>query len=72
MSMSELRQSAVQEPVAAAYEIARLRADNEWLREALSAIAEGRWALGAPEYADNPRRFARDALRASQGEQEPV
>ena len=61
MSMSELRRFAVQEPVAAAHEIARLRADNERLREALREWGE----LGQLLDAVLARRAA-----ASPGEQE--
>ena len=33
-------------------------------RDALQRIAEGSWAIGSPKYTDQPRKFAKDVLRA--------
>jgi hypothetical protein len=38
------------------------------LVEALTALRDGSWAVGMPEYVDNPRAFARDALKAWEAE----
>ncbi len=38
-------------------------ADLAAAREALEAIAEGRWANGQPQFIGRPREFARDTLR---------
>jgi hypothetical protein len=44
--------------------VEELQRENERLREALRAVAQGSWAVGRPEYVDveGVRRFARDAL----------
>jgi predicted nucleic acid-binding Zn ribbon protein len=33
-------------------------------QDALQRIAEGSWAVGSPKYTDQPRKFAKDVLRA--------